>query len=74
MMSWIGGHLESFYFAFGDDDAFVICDLPDNKAAASVALHVGAAGGASTTTVVLLSPEEVDAATRQGVDYSAPGT
>ncbi|GAA4710044.1 GYD domain-containing protein [Phytohabitans rumicis] len=69
----VGGHMDTFYFAFGDDDAFVICDLPDNKAAAAVAFTVGAAGGATTKTVVLLTPEEVDAATHQKVDYTAPG-
>jgi uncharacterized protein with GYD domain len=68
-----GGRMESFDFAFGDDDAFVLCELPDNKAAAAVALAVGAAGGATTKTIVLLTPEEVDGAARQTVDYRAPG-
>lgn len=40
----VGGRLESFYFAFGDHDAYVIVDLPDNEAATSVALTVNAAG------------------------------
>ena len=26
----VGGSIESFYFAFGEEDAYVICDLPDN--------------------------------------------
>ena len=26
----LGGRLESFYFAFGETDAFVVLDLPDN--------------------------------------------
>ncbi len=54
-----GGTLESFDFAFGKYDAFVIVDLPDNQAAAKVALTVSAAGGASVETVVLLTPEQV---------------
>ena len=33
-----GGTLESVYFAFGDRDAHVIVDLPDNESAAAVAL------------------------------------
>lgn len=69
----LGGHLDSFYFAFGEDDTYVICDLPDNKAAAALALAVGASGGATTTTTVLLTPEEVDRATKMTVDYAAPG-
>ncbi len=73
MVEGLGGHMETFYFAFGEDDVFVICDLPDTKTAAAVAFTVGAAGGANTKTVTLLTPEEVDAATRQVVDYTAPG-
>jgi len=69
----VGGSLESFYFAFGDSDAYVVCDLPDNESAAAVALTVNAAGGATVKTVVLLTPEEVDAAAKRSVDYRAPG-
>ena len=69
----VGGRLESFYFAFGDRDAYVIVDLPDNESATAVALTAGAAGGATVRTVVLLSPEEVDAAAQRSVDYRPPG-
>ena len=34
----VGGSLESFHFAFGRRDAYVIVDLPDNEAATAVAL------------------------------------
>jgi uncharacterized protein with GYD domain len=68
-----GGQLESFHFAFGERDAYVIVDLPDNESAASVALTVNAAGGATVKTVVLLTPEEVDAAAKRSVDYRPPG-
>src|SRR5688572_11967919 len=61
----VGGRLESFHFAFGDRDAYVIVDLPDNESAAAVALTVNASGGATTNTVVLLTPEEVDAAAKR---------
>ncbi|MGH2850204.1 MAG: GYD domain-containing protein, partial [Solirubrobacteraceae bacterium] len=27
----LGGTLESFHFAFGETDAFVILDMPDNE-------------------------------------------
>ena len=69
----LGGHLDAMYFGFGDQDVYILCDLPDNKAAAAASLMVGAAGGVNTKTVVLLTPEEVDAATRETVDYRAPG-
>ena len=70
----VGGSLESFHFAFGDSDAYVIVDLPDNEAATAVALTVNAAGGAKVRTVVLLTPEEVDAAAKSSVDYRPPGS
>ena len=68
---------DAFYFAFGDHDAVVIVDLPDNEAAAAVALSVDAAGGATTKTTVLLTPEQVDDAAKrsvESVDYRPPGT
>jgi uncharacterized protein with GYD domain len=73
----LGGQLEAFYFAFGDHDVVVLLDLPDNQAAAAIALSVDAAGGATTKTTVLLTPEEVDDAakrSRDAVDYRPPGT
>lgn len=69
----VGGRLESFYFAFGDRDAYVVADLPDNESATAIALTVNAAGGATVKTVVLLTPEEVDAAAQRSVEYRPPG-
>jgi uncharacterized protein with GYD domain len=69
----VGGHLDAMYFSFGDRDVYIICDLPDNKAAASLSLVVGATGSANSTTVVLMTPEEIDRATREAVDFRAPG-
>ena len=68
-----GGTLESFYFAFGEDDAFVICDIPDNATAASIGLRVNASEAVHLETVALLTPEEIDEATRKTVDYRPPG-
>ena len=73
MAEALGGKLESFYFAFGDVDAYVIVDLPDNISASAAALAVNQTGGASVKTVVLLSPEDVDKAGKQAVDYRGPG-
>jgi uncharacterized protein with GYD domain len=69
----LGGKLESFYFAFGDVDAYVVVDLPDNITASAVALAVNQSGGASVKTIVLISPEDVDKAGKKTVDYRAPG-
>jgi uncharacterized protein with GYD domain len=70
----LGGHVETFDFAFGEADVYSIIDLPDNKAAAALALNVNAAGRASVKTVVLITPEDVDGATQVGVSYAPPGT
>ncbi len=70
----LGGQLESFHFAFGDHDAYVIVDLPDNEAAAAVALSVNSAGGAAVKTIVLLTPEQLDEAAKRSVDYRPPGS
>jgi uncharacterized protein with GYD domain len=69
----LGGKLESFYFALGESDAYVIADLPDAKTAAAVSLAVNAVGAARLRTVVLLTPEEIDASAKQAVDYRPPG-
>lgn len=68
----VGGKLDSFYFAFGGTDVFVVADLPDNEAAAALALNVSAGGGASVKTVVLLTPEQIDNATSKKVTYTPP--
>ena len=69
----VGGKIETFYFAFGGTDVFTIADLPDNTAAAALALAVTATGGAAVRTVVLLTPDEIDSATQTTVKYSPPG-
>src|SRR5205807_2536011 len=68
----VGGSLESFHFGFGENDAYVVLDLPDNEAAAAVAIAVNAAGGATAKTTVLLTPEQVDEAAKRSVDYRPP--
>ena len=73
LVGGLGGKLESFYYAFGDTDAYVIIELPDNVSAAAVGLAVGASGTVDLSTTVLLTPEEVDKATKMSVDYRPPG-
>jgi uncharacterized protein with GYD domain len=73
LLASVGGRLEAVYFAFGGIDVYVVADLPDNAAAAAVALAVVQSGMASANTVVLLTPEEMDAATKKPVAYRPPG-
>lgn len=69
----MGGKLEAFYYAFGDDDLFVIADFPDNVTASAISLIVNASGAVKVKTTVLITPEEVDQATKKTVDYRPPG-
>ncbi len=69
----VGGSVEAFYFAFGDEDVFVIGDLPDNATAAALALKVNASGVTACKTTVLLTPEEVDQAVKKTGTYRPPG-
>lgn len=69
----LGGTLESYHFAFGDDSYFVVVDLPNDESAAACALAVGAAGTTSNSTVKLLTPAQVDAAVKMSPKYRAPG-
>jgi uncharacterized protein with GYD domain len=69
----MGGTLEGFYFALGEDDVYVIADFPSNSDVAAVSMTVAAAGAANVTTVALLSPEEIDQAAQKTVEYSPPG-
>jgi uncharacterized protein with GYD domain len=69
----VGGTLESFYFGFGSDDFYVTIEYPDHAAAAAAALTIGAAGRTRARTIVLLTPEEVDAASQKSVEYRPPG-
>ncbi len=72
----MGGTVESFYFAFGDYDAFVIAELPDEIAAAAIGLRINSSGLVNISTTALLTPEQVDAACDKGrtLAYRAPGT
>ena len=70
----LGGRVESFDFAFGEEDVYTIIDLRDNTAAASLALTVNSDGRTHVRTVVLMTPEEIDAAGQQKVAYAPPGT
>ena len=69
----LGGSIEAFYFGFGDEDVYVIADLPDNTTAAAVSLAIAASGAVKIKTTVLLTPDEVDRAVHTTVAYRPPG-
>jgi uncharacterized protein with GYD domain len=74
LVAGVGGSVESFHFAFGGDDVFVIVDAPNNETVAAVSSTVSSSGAlTSCETVVLLTAEEMDAATGMSVAYTPPG-
>lgn len=72
MLKESGGKLEAFYYAFGDRDAFCIIDVPDVATATALSLTVSGSGAVKVNTIVLISPEEVDKASKKSIDYRAP--
>jgi uncharacterized protein with GYD domain len=73
LLESVGGTLETMYFTFGSDDFVIIADGPDNVTAAALVMMVAAAGAAEVKTTVLLTAEEIDAATQKVVSYRPPG-
>ena len=69
----MGGKLESFYYAFGDYDVVGVADMPDNISSVAFSMMVNASGVINAKTTVLLTPEEIDQATKKTVDYRPPG-
>jgi uncharacterized protein with GYD domain len=70
----VGGRVEAFYFAFGATDAVTILDLPDHASAAALALTVSASGAVESATTVLLTPEELDEASKKSTQFRPPGS
>ena len=73
MIESLGGKMEVFYYAFGENDAVVIADLPDNVSAAAASVTLGSSGAVSTRSTVLLTPEELDKAVKKSPSYTPPG-
>jgi uncharacterized protein with GYD domain len=69
----LGGKVEAFYFAYGEHDAYVITDVPDAATGIAISLAVNASGAVRLSTIPLITPEELDAASKKTVSYRAPG-
>jgi uncharacterized protein with GYD domain len=69
-----GGTLKSFYYAFGDDDLYIIAELPSNADLVAVSLAINASGGAKVKSNTLLDAAEIDDAVQKAVRYRPPGT
>jgi uncharacterized protein with GYD domain len=69
----LGGTVEAFYFAFGEEDVIAIVDLPSAVKAAALALRTSGSGAVRVKTTPLLTVEEVDQALEVEIAYRAPG-
>lgn len=69
----VGGRLEAFYFALGEQDLYAIIDAPDNASIAAASLAINASGAVHAKTIALLTPEEMDQAAKKTVTYTPPG-
>ena len=68
-----GGSLESFYYSNGEQDFYIIVNLPDHVVSTAVTLIGNASGTFRIRAVPLLTPEEMDEAVKLQVDFRAPG-
>ena len=69
----LGGKMEAYYFAFGCHDFYLIAEAPDNINAVTGSLIANASGTVKVSITPLISPEEVDRAAQQTMDWSPPG-
>jgi len=68
-----GGKLESFYFAFGDQDVLGIADFADHTSAVALSGTINASGTTTIKLTPLITVEEVDQAAKKMAQYRPPG-
>jgi uncharacterized protein with GYD domain len=68
----LGGKVEAYYFAFGDWDVYNIVELPDNVSAVALSVGVNSTGAVRLKLTPLITPAEMDAATKKAVDFRPP--
>ena len=74
LIASVGGTMESFHFAFGGTDVYVIAEIPDTATAVALAATIGSSDSISAyETVVLVDPADIDAAASITVGYRPPG-
>ena len=69
----LGGKLEAYYYAFGENDYYIIIDQPDNVNVIAGILAANATGTVKLNTTVLITPDEVDEAVKKTMDWRPPG-
>jgi uncharacterized protein with GYD domain len=73
LIASLGGTIEAFHYAFGEDDLFVSANLPDNVTATASSFVVNASRAAKAKTIVPLTPKEIDQVTKKTIVYRPVG-
>jgi uncharacterized protein with GYD domain len=69
----VGGSLECFYYAFGETDVLGVFEVPEPSDAAALSLMINATGSVSVRLKPLMTPEDLDDASKKTPSYRAPG-
>ena len=69
----VGGTLESIHWALGDDDFYVLCDMPDSHAVAALVIAICAAGSVTARSAELFDAAALDDIVSRRANYRAPG-
>ena len=69
----LGGTMEAYYFAFGENDFYIIAEAPDTVSATTGSLVANASGTVKVNITVLITPEEIDQAVKKTMDWRPPG-
>ncbi|MET3172488.1 UNVERIFIED_ORG: uncharacterized protein with GYD domain [Arthrobacter sp. UYCu721] len=69
----VGGSIECFYYAFGDTDVLGVFDVPDQAGAAALSLMINSTGNVNVRLTPLMTPEDIDEASKMTPSYRAPG-
>ena len=69
----VGGSLECFYYAFGETDVLGVFEVPEPSDAAALSLMINATGSVKVRLKPLMTPEDLDDASKKTPSYRAPG-
>jgi len=69
----LGAKLETYYFAYGDNDFYFIVDQPNNVNVIAGILLANASGAVKLKTIPLITPKEIDEAVKKTMDWRPPG-
>jgi uncharacterized protein with GYD domain len=68
----VGGRIETIYYSFGEYDVLVICELPNDEAAAALSLAFSAGGAVKAfKTTPLLTVDQGISALKKASDVAA---